>query len=137
MAYATAGAMIIAAFPFPSTGKAFPNEAATKLDMSLPDLLKFPFPSTGKAFPNEQRLIDGASVKDMFPFPSTGKAFPNPMTAVDSLMLSIGSFHSLQPGRHFRTSEEFKQKVIDFMFPFPSTGKAFPNRTMSTATIHG
>ena len=39
---------------------------------------EFPFPCTGKAFPNVYGEITKAITRDGFPFPSNGKAFPNP-----------------------------------------------------------
>ena len=110
-------------FPFPSTGTAFPNyteEQKTAIaELGFHSLqpgrhfrtwfktlgywppISFPFPSTGKAFPNVSKAF--VMVRDQaFPFPSTGKAFPNSNLA-GSLAIPFRSFHSLQPGRHFRT----------------------------------
>ena len=45
--------------------------------MRFYDSDKFPFPSTGKAFPNLTIEHAVAGIECQFPFPSTGKAFPN------------------------------------------------------------
>ena len=165
-------------FPFPSTGKALPNINRTscsseKILVSIPfnregiaeltmvfelaveeNYETFPFPSTGKAFPNVMAYATaGAMIIAAFPFPSTGKAFPNEKRGRDvNRHRRTGRFHSLQPGRHFRTgigpcvrtwgqsvSIPFNREGIAehlsieatvgsvMLFPFPSTGKALPN----------
>ena len=88
-------------FPFPSTGKAFPNGSAIAKKLGLS---RFPFPSTGTAFPNAG--LSGLWYMNgglKFPFPSTGTAFPNYTEEQKTAIAELG-FHSLPPGRHFQTS---------------------------------
>ena len=75
-----------------------------------------------------ERVLLGHTVFGMslFPFPSTGKAFPNYTEEQKTAIAELG-FHSLQPGRHFRTNQLKTQSTKIATFPFPSTGTAFPN----------
>ena len=141
----------------------------------------FPFPSTGKAFPNSKSRTASGTERFSFHSLQPGRHF---RTEIYLKMTQdcMQSFHSLQPGRHFRTenrscrskrgikvsipfnregiSEHLREKyakkvssevsipfnregiseqfikwllepLSEVEFPFPSTGKAFPNTCRS------
>ena len=142
-------------FPFPCTGKAFPNEVPRKLREKY---AQFPFPSTGKAFPNKNKKFrSGQNTIISFHSLPPGRHFRTSRNRLKNGSLQRKRFHSLQPGRHFRTrpvgthgvwhvlvsipfhregiSEHWNKHFLAddlFEFRFPFTGKAFPNLGSTT-----
>ena len=119
-------------FPFPFTGKAFPNLGRVGASPFIEQKVSIPFNREGIS-----ELENGCRCTQSSPrFHSLqpGRHFRTHCSLAKKLRRKIFGFHSLQSGRHFRTIKAADQSRNGrSSFPFPSTGKAFPNLVFELA----